>query len=408
MAIKVAYIVARFPSVSQTFILREILELCNQGFDITIFPLKSKPDKLIHDDAKKILTKVYYISPFSIKVLLSQIYFFITSPLKYFYLVYFVVKNNLRNPYALIISLGLIPKSVHIALMIKRQKICHIHAHMATFQASCALFISVLTGVPFSFTAHATDIRGDQADRTHDGTNMLQEKLERAKFIVTCTDDNVIYLRKKHMDIAPEKIILNYHGIDTDKFSPKKCEEQPPLILAVGRLLECKGFEYLIDACQILREKNLSFNCMIVGNGPDKGILEKRIDKSDLGDIVELAGAKSQEELIELYNKASLFVLPSISESHFGIPNTLFEAMSMTVPVIVSNLPAVKELIASRDEGIVIPEKNVDILVKEIEQLLRDSQLRKLIGKNGRKKIIENFSVKEKVKELRYIFENKI
>lgn len=406
--IKLAYIVARFPSVSQTFIMREIIGLQQQGVDIDIFPLKLKPDKITHQDAKDIMNKVYYIPPISLKVIESQFYFLLKAPLKYLYLFYLVFRHNFKNPYALFITVGLVPKIVHIARIIEKNEVNHIHAHMATFQASCAMLVSVLTGIPFSFTGHATDIRGDQAYRTHNRTTMIYEKMRRAKFILTCTYDNITFLQKTYKDISPDKFILNYHGIDTKKFTPKRCEDPIPLILAVGRLLSCKGFEYLLDACSALEANKLQFKCLVVGDGPDKDALKKKAENLNLKDMVVFTGSKTQEELIELYNRTSLFVLPSISESHFGIPNTLFEAMSMNVPVIVSNLPAVKELISSPDLGIVIEEKKVDVLYSAIYSLLTDINLRNTLGKNGRKKVVEYFDIKDKVKELKEIFQTQL
>ena len=258
---KLAFIVSKFPCYDEAFILRE-LDALSRKREILIFSLKESNEKVIHDEAKRLLPNTIYLPNFFSSRLLSAHFFFLffRNPLKYFRAFFHLVFGNLKSPEFLIKNLALFPKAVYMARQMEIQNVGHIHAYWATYPASVALVISELTQIPYSLTGHAHDI---YLNTTH-----LDTKIERAKFVSTCTSQNKDYLRKIAPNYAEEKILVNYHGLDLEKFwvNGKKRNETFE-ILSVGTLNPHKGFQYFLDSLAILKNKNLHFHATIIGGG---------------------------------------------------------------------------------------------------------------------------------------------
>ena len=287
-------------------------------------------------------------------------------------------------------------------------RIQHLHAHFCHGSTTIAMFASRMSGIPFSFTAHAKDIYLKELNPGR----LLQKKMRRAKFLVTCTGANEQHLR----NIAPEGTQIHriYHGLDTHLFTgPQQDKRQPqeslPLILSVGRLVEKKGFETLIHACALLKEKKRRFKCKIVGGGDEAytAKLQALINNLKLERTVELHGAVTQEELRGIYSQATLFALSCLvvnNGDRDGIPNVLVEAMAMSVPVISTDISGIPELISDNVNGLLVPEKNAGAMANAIERLLADGELRQLLGKAGRARVCKDFDSQVTTLELKNLF----
>ncbi len=152
-----------------------------------------------------------------------------------------------------------------------------------------------------------------------------------------------------------------------------------PLILTVARLVEKKGLLYLLRACRALRDQGYGFDCRIVGEGPLRATLEQHIHELGLTDTVELAGAETHERVIEMYQQATLFALPSVvaeNGDRDGIPNVLVEALYLRVPVVSTPVSGIPELIRSESNGLLVPERDHAVLANAIKRLLDDPLLR--------------------------------
>jgi glycosyltransferase involved in cell wall biosynthesis len=247
---------------------------------------------------------------------------------------------------------------------------------------------------------------------------MLKEKLKQSTFVTTCTAYKRQYLLEQvlggngsNISSFAEKIIVNYHGVDFSKFNgapiPKK--NRPFTILSVGTLNKTKGFEYLIDACKILKEKNIDFRCIIAGGGYLDKELKGRVADYNLSSSVLFTGYISQEELIPYYKEADLFVLAAVLEIHWGIPNVLLEASAAKLPIMCTKLPAVfNELIEDMETGVIIPNKDPQGIAGKIELLYRDSKLANKLAINGYRKIEERFDICKNVKQLIEVFNQRI
>jgi glycosyltransferase involved in cell wall biosynthesis len=239
-------------------------------------------------------------------------------------------------------------------------------------------------------------------------------KMRRARFVVTCTRTNQEYL--EHLNASETPVYTIYHGLDLQLFSPamerEKKQEQsdPPLILSVGRLVEKKGFTFLVEACRLLNDKGHKFHCRIVG-GAD-AYAEKisgLIERLQLDDTVSLHPAVTQEELRRIYEQAAVFVLPCQvldNGDRDGIPNVLVEAMAMELPVVSTNVSGIPELITHRRNGLLVPQKNAEALAAAMEELLLDPGLRRELGKSARATVAGHFDARQNILRLKQLFES--
>jgi glycosyltransferase involved in cell wall biosynthesis len=263
----------------------------------------------------------------------------------------------------------------------------HLHAHFSHDPTTVAFFASWLTGIPYSFSAHAKDMYTQNQD-------FLLRKIEKASFVVTCTEYNKGYLHQIAGMAAP--IFRCYHGVDLDFFvAPVKANSNPyPRILSIGRFVPKKGFLVLIRALHLLREKGFNFGCTIIGSGPMENDLRKLILDLELGDCIELLSPMSQHELLQYYESADLFALASEVQDdgdRDGVPNVIVEAMAMEIPVVSTNVSGIPESVIHGENGILVPEKDPSALSEGIAAVLNQPEMARQFGRAGRKKVEQEF-----------------
>ena len=413
---KVAFIFSQFPAYDETFILREMNQLRATGLDFEIYSLKIPKDKIIHKEAEDLARTTSYLPFFSLKLLGCDLFYLFHYPARYFLAFFQALFFNLKSSNFFFKTCAVWYEAVGFAKQARKDGITHVHGQWATYPATVAFIISKLNNIPFSFTGHAHDIYLD--------TTMLAFKIKRAKFVTTCTAHNKSYLtglvvsqwsivdrpwekRKNEFRKQIEnKIVVNYHGIDLKKFArPSSMVHRPSSfrILSVGSLLECKGFEYLIEACRILKEQGVEFECTIAGGGRLEQSLKSQVSRIKLEDKVKFTGYITQDKLIPIYKQADVFVLAMVPEIHWGIPNVLLEAGASSVPIVCTMLPSIPELVQDGETGFIIPAKDPAAIAVIIEKLYRDPELRKRIGEAGRAVVEQKFDVVDnalKLKEL--------
>jgi glycosyltransferase involved in cell wall biosynthesis len=294
------------------------------------------------------------------------------------------------------------PKSVYFAEIVRAEGIGHIHANWASHPSASALVMSDLTGATWSFAGHASDIYLD--------AGMLREKIRRAKFVTTCTKHNKDYLIGVGGPDMADKITVSYHGVDLDHFQPLPDQRAagPFRILTVGTLRDCKGLPDLIEACGILAQRGVPFECTIVGDGEERRGLERLIRSQGLHDRIRITGFMAQEDLIPLYQQAGVVTLPALSESHFGIPNILLEALAVGTPVICTALPSLSEFMEDGVHGLFVPEQSPKALADALEALARDPERGRAIGTAGRRQIEALFDARKNVVALDQLFRSAI
>jgi glycosyltransferase involved in cell wall biosynthesis len=392
--VHVAYVLKMYPRFSETFILNELLELERQGLTLRIFSLKRPDDGIAHADVGRVRAPVTYL-PRSLPALLrAQAPILGRAPGHYLRL---LVEVLTRRRYAALkhfLQAGAIAGALDPATG-------HVHAHFASGATSVALHLQRLVGIPYSFTAHAKDIYLETV-RPAD----LTRKLSGARFAVTVSDFNARRLRAL---ANGTRVVRIYNGLDLERFAPDDATRaSPPLVLAVGRLIEKKGFDDLVRACALLAERRAAFRCSIVGKGPQSATLAELIDTLDLAGRVELAGPVPRERLLGLYRQAAVLAAPCVVGSdgnRDGLPTVLVEAMALGVPVVATTVTGIPELVEDGVTGLLVPERDPDALADAIARLLTDPPLAAALVRRARRRVEESFDLHANVAQLRRLFE---
>ncbi len=389
-----AFVVNQFPRQVDAYFLRELSGLADRGLDFTIYSLLPAPRGWkVHAGVQRLLDRTVY-PPAPGALLGAALAGALRSPARCTGGVARVVWGHRSMPTALAKSLAIVPQSLAFASDMQRRGVRHLHANWATYPATAAMLISRLTGIPFSFSGHATDIFVHRA--------MLAEKIAAARFVITCTEYNRGYL----CDIAPDhaaRIRTIYHGVDLPRFAANGTSRQPDLLLSVGTLRACKGFDDLLRAIAVLRDRGRRVVLEIIGEGEDRPILERLVRELQLTDRVRLPGYLPQEEVIPAYHRAAAVVLPAHLEDHFGIPNILIEGFAAGAPAICTELPSLGELVEAEKSGLFVRERDPAGLADAIERLLADPGRAASFAAAGYRRVAERFDMERTVDELAHL-----
>ncbi len=396
---RIAYILKMYPRFSETFILSEILELERQGVDLRIFSLKKPDDGRFHADLARVRAAVTYLP--EAPLLARQAYYeahrqvFAWNRPRYLRLLRGVLKRRRAGALKRFLQAG------YIAPRLRQAGIAHVHAHFASSATSVAHYLHRLTGVSYSFTAHAKDIYINSVS-----SEVLERKLKAARFAVTVSDYNREYL--SHL-AGGDRVVRIYNGLDLRQFAlDGRDRDEPPLVLGVGRLVEKKGFADLIRACAALRRDGCRFQCRIVGKGDREAELRALIRDLDLAGCVELAGPLPREALLELYPRATVFVAPSVigaDGNRDGLPTVLIEAMALGVPVVSTDVTGIPELVEDGRTGLLAPQRDPEALAGAIRRVLEDRAFAAALVRAGRERVEREFDLRREAARLRELFE---
>jgi len=404
--LKVAYYLHRFPHLTETFILREMLKLREMGVDVQVFSLMPPlSSSTMHQQVQELMPYVHY-SPFlfSFKLILAQVHFILRSPFRYIRALWRAIWQTWPEPHTCLKTLILFPKSVYFARQLKEMRFDHIHAHFVWVNGVAAQVAADLIGVTNSLHAHA----GDIFPRNRES---LRRQLELVSSIVTVSEYHRDYLVDLCPRWRPGDIHVIHYGLNPVEFTSAHVpsEDDTIRIISVGSLFEKKGHEFLIDACAQLAAKGYRFRCSIVGNGPLQKALQGRINDLNLQERVELLGAKNQTEVQDLYNHSDIFALACViakSGDRDGMPNVLLEAMAMQLPVITTPVTGNPELVHDGENGLLVTERDSHALGQAIERLINDQSLRRRLGQQGRQTVLDTFDIRCTAAQMAQFFQS--
>ncbi|HEX2475685.1 MAG TPA: glycosyltransferase family 4 protein [Lacipirellulaceae bacterium] len=391
--LRVAYVLKRYPRFSETFIVNEILAHEAAGVELSIFALRPPADSHFQPAIARVRAPVTYLQNGSVR---ANDFWNLLQPR---------LKNRPERLKRLVGAAdceGLdVFQALQLAQMLQERGVDHIHAHFATSAASVARMASLMTGIPFSFTAHAKDIFHEYVDPA-----ALQEKLTDAASVVTVSDFNREFLHRQ-FGCADEKLRRIYNGLPLESFPFEVPRNRSPLTLGVGRLVEKKGFSDLIAACAILDEQHIDFRCEIIGSGELEAALRHQIDESQLGGKVELRGSLPTDEVVRSFRRAAVLAAPCITAStgdRDGLPTVLLEAMAVGTPCVATSVTGIPEVVRNRKTGLLIEERNPAALAAALRQILNDEGLRVQLAQSARQLIEERFDIEQNSAQLRALF----
>ncbi|PYI91437.1 MAG: hypothetical protein DME97_14235 [Verrucomicrobia bacterium] len=373
--------------LSQTFCDMEMLELERRGFDLTVGSIHPPLTSIRHPHAERLQAPIHYAPPSPIVRLWEE-----------------KARTENRWPRALVEAheqkYGPAVKAPtrarnasYLAELFRRHAVDHFHVHFANRAAHTALFLKAMSGLSFSMTAHGQDFMADLGN-----DDLLREICDEAEFVAVETEYSRGLMQARCPNAA-SKIHRVYNGMDLTNFleaGPKPIADGAVEILSVGRLVAFKGFEYLIEACEQLRQRNIQFHCEIIGDGPLREKLQHQIAELRLGDRVTLAGALPQDCVLEKLRACDIFALASTTADNGAsdiFPTVILEAMASARPVVSTTLAGIPESVVDKETGLLVPAGESGLFADALETLCRDSALQARYGAAGRARVEQHFQV---------------
>lgn len=402
--VRMAYLISRYPAVSHTFILREVLGLRALGCDIqvaSINPPDRSPTLMTQaEQTEAMQTYVVKRTPLT-KILRAHWNTLRACPRGYLHGLQKALLLGGLDLRKLLYSIFYFVEAVLIGQWMMARRLHHLHVHFATPAATVGLLASRIFPLTFSLTVHGPDEFYDVPGYR------LAEKVAGAQF-VCCIGT---YARSQLMSCSSpaewDKLIVTPLGIDPSTFTPRPFRSHPaPFeLLCVGRLVPVKGQLMLVAACERLVQSGYALHVRFVGAGPDLSTLTAEVQARGLSNYVEFTGAVNQDQIRAFYEAADIFVLPSFAE---GIPVVLMEAMAMEVPCVTTWITGIPELIRSGRDGLLTPPGDVEALAEALSQLMDDPMLRRRLGRAGRKRVLEKYDLSQNTRRLAKIFQQHV
>jgi colanic acid/amylovoran biosynthesis glycosyltransferase len=384
-----AYLFERFPSFGQTFCYREVAELYRQGVAAPIFSIRNPKDEPAQDWDNRIVERVHYLP--EEKELLNDVGQASKKGRLTSEIIAALDEWGRRTDFLRLYQ------AVYVGLRLQQAGISHVHAHFAGMAARTAFWIAKFFPVTFSFTAHANDIFAPKKFEIG-----LDKLIATARLIITETDFAERFLRERFPERA-DRVHRIYNGLNLAEFGYATFSSDPPLIVAIGRLIAKKGFANLIRACALLVERGRSFQCEIFGDGPLEKELRAQIEELVLQEFVQLLGPKPQHELRARLANARVFVLPSVPEPEGGmdnLPTVIMEAMATGLPVVSTRIGGIPEMVVENETGFLVQPEDAAVLADAVEKVINDHSLGQKLGQAGYERAQKLFSIEKNVREL--------
>jgi colanic acid/amylovoran biosynthesis glycosyltransferase len=416
-AIRVAYIMSRFPKLTETFVLNEILAVEDAGASVDIYPLLREKASVLQPGAADLVTRARYQPFLSVAILASQGWWLARQPRRYLGAAWAIIRDGWGSPWFILGGLAIMPKVAHAARHMADDGVSHVHAHFANHPATAGLVVHRLTGLPFSFTAHGSDIHKDR--------HMLCRKVSEAAFVVAVSRSNADVIAGECGPDARSRMHVIRCGVDLDRFRPPHQQDgeaaadptrpvpdptqpvaaatepvsggtqpvsgaKPLSIVAVGTLHEVKGQTHLVEACRRLVADGVDIRCELIGDGPDRDALTAQIRAAGLGESVRLLGVLPHDRLAERMRAADVLVAPSVPSSdgrREGLPVVLMEAMATGLAVVASDLSGIPELVEDGVTGLLTPPGDPAAIAAALACLAREPELRRRLAAAGRERV---------------------
>jgi colanic acid/amylovoran biosynthesis glycosyltransferase len=401
MNANVGYLISRYPSISHTFILREVLELRRLGFRISVASIND-PDRntadLTAEEAAEAGSTFYVKAQGATGAARAHLGRIVSDPVAYLRSFWFAARLGGADPRNIGKHCLYFVEAVMIGEWMKSLDLTHLHVHFATPASTVGMIVAVAFPFTFSITVHGPDEFYDAPGY------LLQKKFAKANLICAIGT----YARSQIMKLCDsslwEKVELTPLGVDAMKFQPRTFQNKIKAfeVICVGRLVPAKGQHILLAAVAQLCSRGHILKLRLVGDGPDRKALEASAKRLGIEDSVIFEGAVNQDRIRDLYARANVFALASFAE---GIPVVLMEAMAMEIPCIATWINGIPELIRDSIDGLLVAPSDVDGLASAIARLKDNAELRLSLGIAGRKRVMEKYDLARNVKRLAQVFD---
>ncbi|MEL7045540.1 MAG: glycosyltransferase, partial [Pseudomonadota bacterium] len=315
---------SRFPKLTETFVLDEMLAMQSQGVTVEVFPLWRESARLMHADASALVSRAHFLPTLNSTILAANLFWLRTRPRIYLSTLFVLVRANRRSMRFLLGALAVFPKACCFARKMQALEVDHVHAHFASHPAAAAYVIGKLAELPWSFTAHGSDLHREQA--------MLSEKVKAANFAVAISEYNRRFIVERVGTGFEHKVRKLHCGVERNRFTHAETgasrlrTNEAPGIVCIGTLHAVKGQRFLLLACGRLRSLGHRFRCHLIGDGEDRQALESLAVELGIADDVVFHGAIERERVREVLSSMQIAAAPSVPTAdgrREGIPVAL-------------------------------------------------------------------------------------
>jgi colanic acid/amylovoran biosynthesis glycosyltransferase len=408
-ALHVGFVVKRYPRYSETFVVREILAHERAGLEIEIFSLRPSDDTHFQDLISRVRGPVHHLC-FPAPGLQPDVLTSTSVTAANFWLRVADAARILPDLWTELEGMcdeqaRDVYQAAQIAYLVRQSGIQHLHAPFASDAATVARMAARMAGVSYSFTARAKDIFHASVDPED-----LRQKLRDAAGVVTISDYHLDYLRRTFGPLAAH-VQRIYNGLDLEEFPYRRPDDRPPVIVAVGRLVEKKGFDDLIDACALLAVRGREFRCRIAGVGSMQTALQQHIERCRLQDRLKLIGPRPQNEIARVIQAAAVLAAPCIvgeDGDRDGLPNVIQEALALGTPVISTDVTGIPEVVRDGETGLLVPQRNPTALADALDRVLADAGLRVRLAEAARRFMEKEFDIHRNTARRRALFRSAI
>lgn len=397
-----AYVTVSFPSLSETFVLRETnsFKIDSGVKNFSVFAYRLPKQNWINTEHADWIERAIYLRKRVLFNFMAVLFFVFTCPVKATRLFVLYLHEFPKLPLIKALkTLVHILAGFGLAMEVKRSKIDRIHAHFAT-ASTLSLVANILTGVPFSFTAHAS---GD----IYVYSAFLQEKIKRACQIIAISQYNRKYLQLiSDGNLVKSKTAVVYNGVEIPREPVEKNANDIPVIFMSAAFSGFKGHGTLVDALAIVAGNGRDFFCRLAGDGPYYHRIAASIEEAKLGGKIEMLGSLPLSKVYEQLSESDIFVFPSeinINGIRDGMPTAITEAMAYGLPVVGTAVSGIAEQITDGYNGFIVPERDENALAAKIDILLQDEKLRREMGANSRIIALNKFDMERNIESLKGI-----
>lgn len=387
----VLYFVNRFPKLSESFVINEIHELEQRGYNVAVFSLREPEIDMTHDEVSDLEAEVGYLPEPSIKTLLSAPGRWCFDP--------DVLRSAMHTSHPLQHA-GVSFITGHCVNFIESLdfEIEHIHGHFLNWPKLAAQYVAERYGCPCTTTAHAYDLYSEP------DLEMVRRLAERMDRVVTISEYNRQYLSEEVGTDTPVEVVRM--GVNPDKFSPTESTRRNRIV-TIARFVEKKGIIDAISAISdvVTEESDLEYH--IIGSGPEESQIQREIRRAGVEDHVKILGNVTDERLLQELDEAELFLLPCViadDGDRDGIPVVLMEAMAMETVPVSTTVSGIPELIQDGTNGILVEPREPDQLCDAISSLLTNRGQIAQMSTAARERIISEYTVSQQAASMDRIF----